>query len=904
MKKTMQHIPELLSRKRLHLFAAACLAVTMLLSHAQAVSMQSSAEDDWTPPINLSNSGSTSAPIVLTDSLNFTHVIWYDSFAGYRHTQAGEDGMWSEPGVLILPFEEIQPAIISGPNNFLYAFWLDEGELLYSRVIDTNVGSSTAWEVALPLGIDVLGYDVSIDADQTIHLAYLKQSDEGELAAGVYYRQKPAGMAWTIDQPVITSPYFRTMAAEQAFVSVAGGGITREVDGADVEEKNIYVAWDEPHGLRSLVSNSTDGGTIWGEPVEIDNDRGATGSNMPFAPELTVWNNQTVLIWQKKLSPTTCEMRYKVDVDGQTWSTADTVFESFSGCPDRTSFLVQRDDLVLWQADIGNQVFLAAWNGTEWSEPRTEPLLTGFWDEDTGKTMTIANRYLFYQDDEDSLLAVGCDVNASQDVWFTRKTLENLEDWFLTFSSWQMSTEITVAREEFSDIAITSDGMGNFHALWLQSSTTPTGSQSIAGDTPKVIHYTRWDGEAWTESTVVVGGADTNPLQLSAAANDAGDLLVLWRSDPGCRLLFSRVPAARAYIRLEWREPVILLTPDGLCSSPSLTAGVEQEIFVAYAVPVNERRGIYLNRSVDGGRTWEVPVQVFDAQAAGWMMADNPVLIADGNRLHLSWRQVSPLEPGTGIGLGYAYSDDGGETWQGVDTRVEEKMYWAGLATGAQGLVVRAWQWGNDEQTIITTQVSLDGGESWQPAVPVAYNGKLLGQPDLFADPFGGIHLMQMVEDYLGKAAMEHWVWAGDNWKAGESLTLGYHLGDNLLDLSGAISPQSQLAVIYAGVEREDGAQSLMAAFGQNETMQDPLVESLSEQDVTIEETEVLSATEEAPPMLLDMAAFTPAPTVTFSKSVERTNEFSTWMGLIVGAVVGSVVVAIIFLRRILRGKE
>jgi hypothetical protein len=904
MNKTTQYIPDLLSRKRLHLFAAMFLAVMMLLSHAQPVSMQSSAEDDWTPPVNLSNSGSTSAPIVLADSTNVTHVIWYDSFAGYRHTQAGDDGIWSEPSALIVPFMNVQPVVISGPNNFLYTFWLDDGDLLYSRVIDTNAGSSTAWEVVLALGADVLAFDVSIDTDQVIHVAYLKQTDEGELPAGVYYRQKPVGLAWTGDQTVFTSPYFRTMAAEQAFVSVAGGVITRVVDGADVEEKNIYIAWDEPHGLRSLISNSADGGSLWGEPVEIDNDRRATGSNMPFAPEVTVWNNQALLIWQKKLSPTTCEMRYKVAVNGHVWSAADAVFESFSGCPAKSTFLVQGDDLVLWQGDIGNQVFLTAWNGSEWSEPRTEPLLTGFWDDDTGKTMRITSRYLFHQADQNSLLAVGCDANASQDVWFTRKSLENLEDWFLTFSSWQMSNEITAALEGFSDIAITSDVVGNFHALWLQAPTAPAGSQSIAGDTQKMIRYARWDGAAWSESTVVVAGPEVSPVQLSATANEAGDLLVMWRSDPGCRLSFSRVPAARAYNRLEWLDPVSLPTPDGLCSSPSLAAGIGQEIFAAYAVPVNEGRGIYLNRSLDGGRTWQPSMQIFDGQAADWIMVDNPVLIADGSRLHLSWQQVSPLEPGIGLGLGYAYSDDGGETWQAMVTRAEERLRWAGMAAGAKGLVVRAWQWGDNEQTIITTQVSLDGGENWQPAVAVAYTAKLLGQPELFADPFGVIHLLQMVENHLGKATMEHWVWGGDNWMAGESLTLGYQLGESRFELAGIISPQSQLAVIYAGVEREDGVPSLMAAFGQNEIIPEPVIGSQVEQNLTTEDDEMPAVTDEAPQVLLDMAAFTPAPTATFTKSVERVNTISTWLGLIAGAVVGCVVVAIVFLRRMLRGKE
>jgi len=147
-------------------------------------------------------------------------------------------------------------------------------------------------------------------------------------------------------------------------------------------------------------------------------------------------------------------------------------------------------------------------------------------------------------------------------------------------------------------------------------------------------------------------------------------------------------------------------------------------------------------------------------------------------------------------------------------------------------------------------------------------------------------------------------MWEGDNWIAGERLTLGYHLGMNDFKLSGVISPQFQLAVIYTGIAQADGAQLLMAAFGQNEAIGGPVVESPFEQAVTEGDAEVPVATEEAPPSLKDSVDPTPLPTATFSTVVERTNEISAWMGLIAGAVVGGVVVSIVFLRKMLRGKH
>jgi hypothetical protein len=66
-------------------------------------------------------------------------------------------------------------------------------------------------------------------------------------------------------------------------------------------------------------------------------------------------------------------------------------------------------------------------------------------------------------------------------------------------------------------------------------------------------------------------------------------------------------------------------------------------------VPLNEDRGIYLSRSLDGGTSWITPTVILDAAAAKWDSVDIPRIALDpiGDTLHVVW--LRKLPPG-GIG--------------------------------------------------------------------------------------------------------------------------------------------------------------------------------------------------------------------------------------------------------------
>jgi hypothetical protein len=61
-------------------------------------------------------------------------------------------------------------------------------------------------------------------------------------------------------------------------------------------------------------------------------------------------------------------------------------------------------------------------------------------------------------------------------------------------------------------------------------------------------------------------------------------------------------PADRATNPREWSSPVTILMPRPAGSSPDIISSPDGTLYLAFAIPINELRGIYLSRSEDNGR--------------------------------------------------------------------------------------------------------------------------------------------------------------------------------------------------------------------------------------------------------------------------------------------------------------
>lgn len=184
--------------------------------------------DDWAAPVNLSRSGSTTAPQLIIDSVGRQHVLWEDSIAGFVYAVGGPDG-WSEPRVVELPFFTrryfpdlppqtstplFKPTLLADTNGNIHAFWVDTvtesaGTLRYSRVPAGSFAQFDAWSA--PEALESSGISPAASANASgVHLAYVRQFDTADRPAGVYYRRFSTGsQTWGESRPLYTSRYLR-----------------------------------------------------------------------------------------------------------------------------------------------------------------------------------------------------------------------------------------------------------------------------------------------------------------------------------------------------------------------------------------------------------------------------------------------------------------------------------------------------------------------------------------------------------------------------------------------------------------------------------------------------------------------------------------------------------------------
>src|SRR6187401_2482252 len=60
---------------------------------------------EWSEPVNLSNSGSASSPSLVVDSDGHLYAIWVDEFDGYEYADSADGGVtWTAPLAVKFPF--------------------------------------------------------------------------------------------------------------------------------------------------------------------------------------------------------------------------------------------------------------------------------------------------------------------------------------------------------------------------------------------------------------------------------------------------------------------------------------------------------------------------------------------------------------------------------------------------------------------------------------------------------------------------------------------------------------------------------------------------------------------------------------------------------------------------------
>ena len=778
-------------------------ASTLIIASSTLRASAQSSDDSWAVPLNLSHSGVAMNPTVMIDSEAVVHAVWQDDLANFVYTQLDGD-QWSVPKTTDLNrlfgmpvasestgqsqsaiYTGPNPLFIAGPGPHIFAFWVSpQGKLFTSKVTNHNFEHVSAWDPGGVIASEVASFAVAVDARGDWHLAYFRTVEDAKYPSGIYYsRSRNSGWNWSVPVLLYKSPYIRSLGEGEANLSLATVGTE--------DALNVYIAWDNRPRKQMLLARSADGGRSWEQPVLVAGPEPDSGLAGPFNIHIGANQNSVVLVWQSGQPGGPCSQIYQFSSDaGATWSDPQLMIRDLLGCAQSNQFVTELanspDGLLYLLTETQSQIYLSAWNGIQWSEPQQQPVLAGFEDPeiftqvDYGchRTSLLGER----------LYITGCDQVEGGDVWFTSRHLEADTSWFKP-PVWSQLSPVTDDNLEIEAVELVTTGDDLIHGFFSQRQDP-------------AIYYTYWDGELWSHITQVLKLPEGEAAWPAIAAGPGNELFLIVRNNRGT-LYFSKATSSSADIASSWSTPTLLgISHAGEVGSVDVARDPAGIVYVAYSVPVNEERGIYLVLSKDQGTTWSEPLQVFDGAAAGFDLVGAPSLLTSENGfLHIIWKQQSIQGDGVpqSLSLYYTRSEDGGHTFNDAELVVEESVAWREIVTDGEGNLHLLWQ-PQDTLTTVWDQVSLDDGHTWQHPQGLPHEGMAAA---IIVDSVGRLHLVD-----AGPGSLGHWLWDGSRWRSEAPLqwALTSQQDGPVELLAAAVNKQGKMMVVLPEPTGEDRA--------------------------------------------------------------------------------------------------
>jgi hypothetical protein len=871
------------------------LLVILIFFGNPAGAQAQSPEDDWTPPVNLSRSGGAINPAIVVDNAGTTHVIWGDTYSGFMYSVLEEEGGWAPPKAVIFPFSPPRnvsvgadyptPVLFADQRNRIHAFWIDgRGVLNHSSVNRLYISSPGAWTGRRIIAEAAVGMDVTIDANGNLHTAYIRNLSSIYAPAGLYYRTfNTTSFVWSLPTLLDESPYFRSLDAENAKVSIASTWLNESV--------NLTIGWDNRPRNRISLIKSIDGGSNWSETLVIEGPEVSTVPVVPFNILVGAYEDNIILVWQEDEPGESCNQVFQwSNDDGETWQGKQRMLTNLQGCADDYQFLINDTGQMILMTKILGQVYFQSWDGLRWSDPQLQSILSSFIDQETFNLVDMDCQYALLTPLNEIHVA-GCDLGIGGDVWMTNRRIDSVSSWFPPESNWGYPVNVTSSVAITLGSSIVTDEAGNAHLVW--SEIEDVNSEGA------LLQYARSDNVTWSPAQTIVGPPVHYVVNPSITIYQ-DRLFVAWSDQSSGEIQVVSAPAERAINPREWSSPVTIQLPRLAGSSPDILAGPDGTLYLAFAISINEQRGIYLVQSEDGGSTWSEPATVFDAVDAGWPMVDEPKLtISDDGTLHLIFSRYTANN--RSVGVYYALSTNGGTEWTEADSVSEAGISFKDIFATKTGIVHMIWLESNSSHSIWHAYFD-NPEERWENRRSVQTSVTKPEVSGLLEDANGDIHLLQVAKEGRAGMTLKHWLWNEPQWNVVDLYQIQVSSAANANSLRGAITPSGQMIAVYA-----------LPAIDERANLEMTTVFSVSRSIEIVMDTVVLQPTEEegetAAPSIMTAtpsAAFVeqaeaetamvvdePRAPIDVSSPVESQSQ---WTGLAIGVIVGGLLTILILL--------
>jgi hypothetical protein len=756
----------------------------------------------------------------VVDNNGTIDVLWIDKFDGYKFVMSADGGAtWTAPVTVKYPFsvKALPPVILADTKGFIHIFWLsDKNDLSYAQTLANGVGTPSLWRVRR-LASSVYDFDIHLDVEGVLHLGYVTNPAPNPGIAGVFYQHSSdGGSSWSAPTQLYESSYFRSLTPDQARIRIS---TSDNPDG-----KNVYVVWDDQPQKRIFMATSADSGITWNPAQELITPQANLGFKTPYHANVNVSQNKLLVTWQVGDPGTRCTPYSWMSTDGgKTWHTPIRILADATGCPESSDFISVDPAYPIILFTIQGTISLSAWNGSQWSSPEVQTGPASITDPATFDPVILGNeRTAIYKN---QFYVVGSGQGLNGDVWFIARQLDAISNLFPLSSAWSNDTNLAVVTQTITSLSSITDDAGNIHAFWVQSSGT-----TLEPTEPKIV-YARWNGTEWTNPVSILTDLSSLPLNLSLQVDNKNHRLLLsWVSQSTGDLFFTWANSERSNIPQEWVAPVSLASPSPLTSSPAILVDASSRIVIAYAITLNEERGIYIIQSTDLGDTWSAPVRVFDAVSANWQMVDQPQLaVTEDGKLHILFTKYTLSGGKRPLGTFYSRSSDGGTSWTEPEAVSEQSVQWSDMVAFKETLH-RFWQEKN--RSVVTTyhQVSADGGTTWEPPLTLPNNAGAISNPSVSLDWTGKLHLLQMAQTDTGN--LQELEWNTKNWQLSTTQKLDIPKQDSQIVLTSGITSQGNLYTIFEFEDASD-ISSKTNVFGLSRSLEEstefqPFLSSIS----------------------------------------------------------------------------
>lgn len=769
---------------------------------AQQTSVAVVDDGRWLAPINVSQSGAATAPQIVTDANGVSHMIWRNRDGGFSYSR-GQGSTWRAPEVLDVPFSTLRfnlqpnqplqaytPQVVATQDGRIHAVWIGAQNTLYhASVPAASFADFAAWSLRLRVGQTVYAAALAATGN-TLHM--LTQSR----TSGLLYWQANVGttLDYVFGEPILLDDagYIIDMDAASADLAVAA---TTTEDGTAV-----YAAYALPAEERLYFTRSLDNGATWQAPVALAarsaDDR--PDGLRPQALQLAAAGAQVAFGWQAGDPDLAC--RYRLALSADRGATFDEValppaLAECPSAPERSGQTRATADMPLaWLADgtlellllrdgERREATLVRWDGARWSAGEIQTPLITFVHPTTFRSVAPACRQARWEAGQ--LTVISC---AAGDVWVLARPLGDAL--FATDGAtptptptpvWQPTQVALMPPTAPQTLALFAETDSRLAAFWLANDGA--------------VQAARFDGNRWSNAATVFGGPIT---AVQFAQTGDGRLLAVYDDAVDGGVYFSQAPLAHAVSGSEWATPV-RIAPGVVQAGGDVAVTRGGRIVVAYSVPLNEGRGVYLVASEDDGDSWSAPQRVFDA--ADWIrVGPVRVTLSDDAQIYLLWTRLGLSDDSMAQGLYGAVSGDGGTTWSAPESVTTAAVNWYDVLGVGTRTLHRVWQERGTTRPVVYHSASVDNGVSWSRRAQVGSDALAAV---LLLDGAARPNLL-----LAGANGVTQQIWQEERWQSLDGLTLDQPAAA----LGAALLPAARLAILYPQlVAAPDGADAPQA---------------------------------------------------------------------------------------------